>query len=128
MSDHELRYPDCRLFIDAEISESELIGMLRALLFTPDAPARPEAEIARNPDYDSKRRAVFPEGFLYFRYTADLYFDSTDVNTHAALVGRVLRGVWDMAIPCVAACGFEALLPEHGGYKSRAVPWSEPQD
>ena len=122
----ELVSPDCQIFVDADVAETELIGIImRLLLATPgDGPPRCEAEVVRNPDYDPARRRRFPDGFIYFRYFIDLYSDDDlSLAGRAALVTAVLERLWDDGFPAVAACGYESRLPHGGGYKSRAVPW-----
>jgi hypothetical protein len=82
-------------------------------------------EVLRNEDYDSKRRLLFPEGFIYFRYVIDLYMPDESLKSRAELVTKLLEYLWNSGFAAVAACSFEALLPEHGGYKSSRVPWPE---
>ncbi len=114
--------PDCRIFIDADISETELVGLVGQLLFD-DGAAEIEASIIRNEDYDSNRRRVFPSGFVYFRYYIDLYADDLPRQDQSSAVTRILQGLWDWGLPAVAACDYEETLPHSGGYKSRDVPW-----
>lgn len=118
-----LQAPDCKLFVDAEISASDLISLLTHVLAA--SPVQCEMEVLRNEDYDSKRRLLFPEGFVYFRYVIDLYMPDESVKARANLVTRLLKYLWESGFAAVAASSFEALLPEHGGYKSSRVPWPE---
>lgn len=120
----DLRSPDCRMYVDAEMSETELLGLIMQMAFAPAAPARAEVVVVKNEDYDTRRRAQFPQGFLYFRYYIDLYMPEEGRKAQAALVSLLLQELWDMGIPAVAASPFEDLLPERGGYKSRAIPWA----
>lgn len=122
--------PDCTIFVDADISETELVGLVAEWLFADDSPVIGcEANVLRNADYDSNRRQQFPDGFVYFRYLIDLYMDETIHKTtgpdKAEVVTRLLEGLWDWGYPAVAACNYEDQLPHHGGYRSRAVPWPE---
>lgn len=120
----EISAPDCRIFVDAEIAESELMGLVAQLLFSANGDrAGCEADIIRNEDYDPNRRRQFPGGFIYFRYYIDLYVDASASVDRAEAVTDVLEGLWDWGIPAVAACDYEDLLPHNGGYRSRAVPW-----
>jgi len=112
------------MYVDAEMSETELLGMVMQMVFAPGAPARAEVVVVKNEDYDTHRRVQFPQGFLYFRYYIDLYMPEDGRKTQAALVGALLQELWDLGIPAVAASPFEDLLPERGGYKSRAIPWA----
>jgi hypothetical protein len=118
-----MQAPDCTLFVDAEGSASELISLMAHVLT--ESTTRCEMQVLKNEEYDSKRRTLFPEGFLYFRYLIDLYMPDEAVNAQTQLVARLLEYLWDSGIPAIAACAFEARLPEHGGYKSHRVPWPE---
>jgi hypothetical protein len=118
-----LRSPDCKVFVDADVSSTELIGMTAPLLFAPNDEIALEVEVLNNEDYDSNRRRQFPDGFIYFRYTLDLYMSEATVKRQAAVVRRLMESLWDSGYPAVAACAFEDRLPERGGYKSRRVPW-----
>ena len=121
----DLRSPDCRLYVDAELSDTELLGLIMQMVFAPEAPGRAEVDVFKNEDYDTRRRLQFPQGFLYFRYYIDLYMPDCTREAQAALAGLLLESLWEMNIPAVAASTFEDLLPERGGYKSRAIPWAD---
>jgi hypothetical protein len=118
-----LRSPDCKVFVDADVPDTQLISMTAPALFAPDDDLLLEVEVLSNEDYDSNRRRQFPDGFIYFRYTLDLYMDEATVKRKAAIVTRLMDTLWDSGFPAVAACAFEDRLPERGGYKSHAVPW-----
>lgn len=124
MLDGELRAPDCKVYVDADVSLTELISLTEPVLFDPKDKLSLDVEILNNEDYDSKRRQQFPDGFVYFRYTLDLYIsDATDARK-AKLVTRLLETLWRWGYPAVAACAFEDRLPERGGYRSHRIPWS----
>lgn len=118
-----MQAPDCKLFVEAEVSASDLISLLAHVLT--GSATRCEMEILKNDEYDSKRRKLFPDGFLYFRYIIDLYLPDESLAAQAKLVSRLLEYLWDSGFPAVAACAFEARLPHHGGYKSRRIPWPD---
>lgn len=120
---NELAAPDCQVFIDAEVSDTELVSLTAPILFVAEDQIKLEVEVQKNADYDSNRRRLFPDGFVYFRYTLDLYLSDTPVERQAKVVSRLLNTLWDWGFPAVAACAFEDRLPEHGGYQSRAIPW-----
>lgn len=124
MNSPELRAPDCKVFIDADLSDTELISLTAPLLFEPDDDVLLEVEVLKNEDYDSNRRRQFPGGFVYFRYTLDLYMTDAPVTRKAAVTARLLENLWSWGYPAVAACAYEDRLPERGGYKSRAIPWA----
>ncbi len=115
--------PDCKVFIDADVSDAELVSLTAPLLFAPEDKIRLEVEVLKNEDYDSNRRRQFPDGFIYFRYTLDLYMSDAPVARKAAVVKRLMTRLWEWGFPAVAACAFEDRLPKRGGYKSRAIPW-----
>ena len=119
----ELRAPDCKVFVDADVSETELISLTAPLLFAPEDDISLDVEVLKNEDYDLKRRRQFPDGFIYFRYTLDLYMSDALPARKAAIVTRLIETLWEWGFPAVAACAFEDRLPERGGYKSRAVAW-----
>jgi hypothetical protein len=119
----DLRAPDCQVFIDAEVSDTELVSLTAPILFVAEDHIQLEVEVLKNADYDSNRRHQFPDGFVYFRYTLDLYMSGAPVEGKAAVVSRLLKNLWDWGFPAVAACAFEDRLPKHGGYQSRAIPW-----
>lgn len=120
----DLPVPDCRVYVDADVGETEMIGVIAQLLY---ADARSgvgcEVDVVRNADYDSNRRRQFPGGFIYFRYYVDLYMATLPTKEQARLVTTMLEALWDWGCPAVAACSYEDRLPEHGGYRSTAVPW-----
>jgi hypothetical protein len=118
-----IQAPECKLFVDAEISASDLISFLAHVLR--ESPAHCEMEVIKNEDYDSNRRRHFPDGFVYFRYIIDLYMPDENITVQVDLVRQLLEYLWDSGFPAVAASAFEARLPEHGGYKSPNVPWVE---
>jgi hypothetical protein len=122
---NELRAPDCKIFVEADIGDRELLGLVAGVVFAPEQAlgARCEVEVLKNEDYDSKRQTLFPDGFVYFRYTIDLYISEGDTREKAALVGDLLRALWAWGFPAVAACAYEDRLPYGGGYKSRSIPW-----
>jgi hypothetical protein len=122
----DLTPPDCRIYVDSDYSETELMGLLmQILLDAPDKSApRCEATVARNGDYDIARRRKFPDGFIYFRYVIDLYMDADlPLNERARLTATLLNHLWDERFPAIAACSYEKRLPLGGGYQNRSVPW-----
>ncbi len=124
MMDDELRAPDCKIFINADVSQTELIGMTAPALFAPEDDLSLQVEVVKNEDYDSNRCRQFPDGFIYFRYLLDLYISDAAIECKAAVISRLLTQLWDWGYPAVAACAFEDRLPERGGYKSHAIPWA----
>jgi hypothetical protein len=123
MLDGELRAPDCKVYVDADVSNTELISLIEPALFEAPDKVSLEVDVLENEDYDSKRRRLFPDGFIYFRYTLDLYMPDVPPTRKADVVTRLLKFLWDYGYPAVAASPFEDRLPKRGGYRSRSVPW-----
>ncbi len=126
--DDDLRAPDCKIFINAEVSHTELISLTAPALFVPQDHLSLQVEVVENEDYDSNRCRQFPDGFIYFRYLLDLYVgdggtSATLIERKAAVVSRLITQLWAWGFPAVAACAYEDRLPEGGGYKSRVIPW-----
>jgi hypothetical protein len=119
-----MKAPDCIIFMDADVSANELIGMIARMMFL-DAETIPpcEADLINNEDYDSVRRSQFPDGFIYFRYRIEVFCEGAALTERIALVGRVLEQLWEWGFPAVAACDYEKELPHGGGYKSDTIPW-----
>jgi hypothetical protein len=117
-----MRAPDCKIFVDADLSQTEIIGLVGEVLLA-ESESVCEADIAENEDYDPQRRRLFPHGFIYFRYTIDLYCDQSPLKSRIGLTSRLLEQLWAWGFPAVAACSYEDHLPHGGGYKSSRVPW-----
>lgn len=118
-----MQAPECKLFVEAQVSASDLISLIANVLT--DSATHCEIEVLKNQEYDSKRIQLFPDGFLYFRFIIDLYMPDEAPTAQAKLVSRLLEYLWESGFPAVAACTFEDRLPHHGGYKSRRIPWPE---
>jgi hypothetical protein len=119
----DLRAPDCKVYVDADVSDTELISMTAPVLFMSEDNVSLEVDVLKNEDYDSNRRRLFPDGFIYFRYTLDLYMSGAPLERKAKIVTRLIERLWAWGFPAVAACAYEDRLPKRGGYKSRAIPW-----
>ena len=50
--DDDLRAPDCKIFINAEVSNTELIGLTAPALFAPQDDLSLQVEVVKNEDYD----------------------------------------------------------------------------
>jgi hypothetical protein len=114
--------PDCRIYIDTDLSDNELLGIIRMVMFAPPDSVDGQVELFKNEDYHQERRRAFPDGFVFFRFYVDVYIDAPD-GVRARAIGSVLRELWEQGIAAVAGCRFEDLLPEHGGFRSPNVPW-----
>jgi hypothetical protein len=76
-----------------------------------------------NDEYDKLQEKIFPDGFLYFKFIIEIEIDeSIETENAAKEIGQLLVYLWS-SYSAVAACDFEELLPENGGYKSLVAPW-----
>lgn len=100
-------------FLNAEVNEISCVDKGDYKLY-----------IEENGDFDEYRQRDFPDGFLYFRYLIYLEFKNETVEAlYVDETTRILNWLWSQNLAAVAACDYEALLPENGGYKSQNVPW-----
>ncbi len=79
--------------------------------------------IRRNDEADAQKAAEFPDGFLYFSHTMEVYPEGDPVD----VTNRILAAFWKAGIPAVCACDDEELLTEKGGYRSQNIPWAQTQ-
>jgi hypothetical protein len=85
--------------------------------------------IMRNGDQDPARKAEFPDGFLFFLTRIDVSADrSAAPRAVLELLTAILEDLWAAGIPAVAACDFERVLPNRGGYADTSVPWPTRQE
>ncbi|SRR6266496_571574 len=112
---------DCVIYGDVSLDSKELAGRIADAVggsvdgstVTMDVA---ELDIRRSDDFDPKRKADFPDGFLYFRHRIEVYAgDSEQSGALVDLVGKLLKFLWAAGWPAVAACDFEERLPERGG-------------
>ncbi|MFG0216219.1 1,4-dihydroxy-6-naphthoate synthase [Brevibacillus porteri] len=113
----------CKLFIDTDIDRESLVqliskissGVITKYMISTRAS---EIEVRKNSGFDSENRLDKIDGFLYFRYYCDIEpKNENDKMDYVTSIGVLLRGLWDLNIRAVAACDFEELLPNSGGYK-----------
>ena len=122
---------DCKIFVESPLHLDELarklferiqssgeIGSSGEVLRFSFA----EVEVRNNEDACPDRATEFPDGFLFFRYSLELYVDPSSC-VKISLVSDILKVCWENGWPAVAACDYEHELPEGGGHKSHQVPW-----
>lgn len=80
-----------------------------------------EIYIRPNDEADTDKASLFPDGFLYFNYYMELYFETNRVEK----TNQILAILWSNLIPAVAVCDYEDMLYEKGGYKSKKIPWED---
>lgn len=84
--------------------------------------------IFKNPGYSELEKAVFPDGFMHFRFQISVEeINSYSVDDYIDFVSFLLCSLWNQKMPSVATCQFEELLPLKGGYKSK-WSFSPPKD
>ena len=89
--------------------------------------AQGELDLLPNPDKNPERIADFPNGFLHFPALVEFYAaPEIRQEDRIAVVSRILTHFWSRGIPAIAACDYEAELPNGGGYKVASVPWPRP--
>lgn len=82
-----------------------------------------EIDVSKSNDFDEKKSKEFPDGFLYFKYTIEVFGNNGKIESFLNIVSCVLEFFWAKGTPAVAACDFEQALPQKGGYKSKNIPW-----
>ena len=123
---------DCRIYADVGCERAKFVSVIACLVKgeirghlqnTIECPAC-TIDILNSDDFDCQRRKKFPDGFLFFRYFIEIYprprFDQT---ARIQTVSTILQHLWKHGYSAVAACDYEQMLPEQGGYKSQRVPW-----
>jgi hypothetical protein len=73
--------------------------------------------VRRNDEFDNKG-----VDFLFFKYIVEI--DPTDestLETQVDFISKMLTNFWDDEIKAVAACDFEDMLPNNGGYFEEKV-------
>ena len=126
---------DCRIFANARLDQ--ILSCVACVATAPLEPAPTgttmatpcgELDVRRNPDADPACAADFPDGFLRFEATLELFPDSTvPRDTRIDFVSNLLRRLWATGIPAVAACDYEQDLADGGGYGSASAPWPGPR-
>ena len=129
----DLNELDCRIYVEADLTADELaallagslpgaatVGSVTRIIRVPSG----EIEVRNNKEWDTFRAREFPDGFLYFRYTLEVYpFPATRHEDRVSLVANILNLLWSRGLPAVAACDMEQELPNGGGYNNSAIPW-----
>jgi hypothetical protein len=124
---------DCKIYVETDMAQEDLSGLLAALVGgtissaagsrTVETPIG-EIDIRNNPGSDKLLAQQFPDGFLFFRYTLEIYPSPTARREdRISQVEGILRQLWSRGYPAVAACDYEDDLPNRGGYNDRTCPW-----
>jgi hypothetical protein len=123
----------CRIYLSGtSIDSKELLTSLGILLKAGIIDGRYlekkgySIEIRSNDDFDAIKEKEYPDGFLYFPFSAEIDFQDKVTEVYASEeVGIILNYLWEKRYTAIASCDFEDLLPEKGGYKSKKIPWFE---
>ncbi len=63
-----------------------------------------EVHISVNKESDIKKIHIYPDGFLYYKFIADLEI-ATD--NYVQITDSILRLLWEKKMPTVAVCDYE---------------------
>jgi hypothetical protein len=122
----------CRIYISKEdIDRKELLKSISEVMRAKLDGAYIEksgylVSVTLNDECDEIEAKRYPDGFLFFPASVEIDIqDDVSVENAAEEVSKVLTFLWMNNCSAVASCDFEDLLPEHGGYKSRNIPWPQ---
>jgi hypothetical protein len=121
----------CKIFISIDTPYQSLISMIEdRYRLKSDGLGRISSDhfdidFNINEDFDYEESLLFPDGFLYFKYYLDIFFSPNIEDGHIiiSMISDLLVWLWENSYPAVAACDYEDLLPEKGGYGSPNIPW-----
>ncbi|WP_160714181.1 1,4-dihydroxy-6-naphthoate synthase [Chitinophaga solisilvae] len=124
----------CKIFIAVDMPRESLISIIADKYDLEGSPFGSwssgyfDMDIRINKDFNEQASKLFPDGFLHFEYYLDILFrqDLEDDEVMINMISDLLVWLWGNNYPAIAACDFENLLPEKGGYNSPHVPWPEP--
>jgi hypothetical protein len=109
----------CKIFVDAEIEESQLVEIIRNLMGGSSWRLRTiylpccEIDVCKNDIYDPAKRLDPNEGFLYYRYFLDVVpVGNVSRQDYTALVGQFIVRLREAGFKAVPACDFEEELPK----------------
>jgi hypothetical protein len=127
-SDIDFSELDCKIFVDGPSSTSDLVAMLSDALGGASDDNSVQGDgvellVSESDDVDAGRKADLDEGFLFFRFIAEVYFAANvEHGKRVTTVAQVLTALWDRGWPAVGACDYEDDLPKRGGVDGTA-PW-----
>jgi hypothetical protein len=108
----------CKIFIDTECDMDFLINKINELvcgqkkLFRTIVTKFGEIDINKNEDFDTEKRLVKPDGFLYSRYYLDVEpNEKMDQKNYILNISTFLRELWKNGFKAIVACDFEGELP-----------------
>ena len=121
----------CRIYVGGtKTKESIILDFVSDILETPVSNAwhienkEFSLSVDRNDEYNFDKSKGFPDGFLYFQFSLSIDFiENIDILRVVGVINKVLEYLWANNYPAVAACDYEELLTEKGGYMSTNVPW-----
>ena len=64
--------------------------------------------ISSNDEKDMNKIHIYPDGFLFYEFIADIEME----NDYVRITDSILRSLWKMNMPTVAACEYENELNE----------------
>ena len=114
----------CKIFVNTNLAHGELIAKTASLthgvieqwtivcnLY--------EISVVENDEYDEIKYQDKDEGFLFSKFFLEIEPIATLTNktTYISDISKLLEGLWQEGYSAVAACDFEDLLPNKGGYR-----------
>ncbi len=119
----------CRIYIDADEDINSLIKNLADVFRLVDVNSNSlsvrngDILITQNKNFNSMNRKSPEDGFLFYRYIAEIEPNRVLGRENAVdFVSEVLKNIWQKGIPAIADCDYESDLPNKGGYKSLNIP------
>ena len=116
----------CKVFVDADITEDELLEAVSEITHGVPRIGRTvtsadcEVDVVSNEDFDRAKRVDGDDQFLFYPYYLDV-LPAAQVSRERYIksIGDLLESLWRAGCKAVAACSFEDELPRRGGYKSQ---------
>lgn len=108
--------PYCGLYLDTDLDRDVVLGRIRDLT---DGSLRlrtissrvMDIDVSYNDTFDVSRRDNPSDGFLYFRYRADVQpVKGSDLTAYIQTLGDLIRNLRQGGLQVEAACDFEDLL------------------
>lgn len=105
----------CKLYINTTLSIEELFFIMQEVLLGERSGIRTitnhilELDLRYNNEFD-KQKEYDEDGFLFWKYYADIDSNTADREKYISLIRKLLKYLKDREISVVAACDFEDQL------------------
>lgn len=110
-----------KIFLDTNEGKQNVIDCLAVIINGSVEGASVESNyldiyVSKNEDFSDSRRHT-QDGFLFYKYYLDIEPKAgVKDNEFISSIANLLEELWKEDIKAVAACDFEDLLPQKGGY------------